>query len=134
MCKVDHVSFFQWSCWGIDSLRHRAAVAEILVLLSPEAKPTAVKIIEDSNDRARWELKDCIAVQKLLETSLHDEGAASRWRQHCADMFPYSTYFKGVKSSATIGPPSIQGFNHSGNGEVDSIASSLDKSNLLEQS
>jgi hypothetical protein len=34
-------------------LRHRAAVAEILVLLSPEAKPTAVKIIEDSNDRAR---------------------------------------------------------------------------------
>jgi hypothetical protein len=62
-------------------------VAEILVLLSPEAKPTAVKIIEDSNDRARggsggeaecrWELKDCIAVQKLLETSLHDEGAAS---------------------------------------------------------
>jgi HEAT repeat protein len=36
-----------------DSLRHRAAVAEILVLLSPEAKPTAVKIIEDSNDRAR---------------------------------------------------------------------------------
>jgi hypothetical protein len=25
----------------------------------------------------RWELKDCIAVQKLLETSLHDEGAAS---------------------------------------------------------
>ncbi|CAM6079648.1 unnamed protein product [Sphagnum tenellum] len=130
-----------------DSLRHRAAVAEILVLLSPEAKPTAVKIIEDSNDRARsgqnlliwsekgwWELKDCIAVQKLLETSLHDEGAASRWRQHCADRFPYSTYFKGVKSSATIGPPSIQGFSHSGNGEVDSIASSLDKSNLLEQS
>jgi hypothetical protein len=53
MCKVDHVSFFSWSCWGIDSLRHRAAVAEILVLLSPEAKPTAVKIIEDSNDRAR---------------------------------------------------------------------------------
>jgi hypothetical protein len=119
-------------------------VAEILVLLSPEAKPTAVKIIEDSNDRARggsggeaecrWELKDCIAVQKLLETSLHDEGAASRWRQCCADIFPYSTYFKGAKSSATIGPPSIQGFNHSGNGEVDSIASSLDKSKLLEQS
>ncbi len=56
------------------------------------------------------------------------------WRQRCADMFPYSTYFKGVKSSATIGPPTIQGFNHSGNGEVDSIASSLDKSKLLEQS
>jgi hypothetical protein len=35
---------------GIDSLRHRAAVAEIFVLLSPEAKPMAVKIIEESSN------------------------------------------------------------------------------------
>ncbi|CAK9230475.1 unnamed protein product, partial [Sphagnum troendelagicum] len=66
-----------------DSLRHRAAVAEILVLLSPEAKPMAVKIIEESSNygareaECQWELKDCIAVQKLLETSLDDGDAAS---------------------------------------------------------
>jgi hypothetical protein len=73
---------------GIDSLRHRAAVAEILVLLSPEAKPMAVKIIEESSNygarvgpgreaECQWELKDCIAVQKLLETTLDDGDAAS---------------------------------------------------------
>ncbi|KAH9560299.1 hypothetical protein CY35_06G098800 [Sphagnum magellanicum] len=125
-----------------DSLRHRAAVAEILVLLSPEAKPMAVKIIEESSNygarvgpgreaECQWELKDCIAVQKLLETTLDDGDAASRWRQQCANMFPYSTYFKGVKSSATRGLPSIQGSNHLGNGDVDS-RSSHDMSKELE--
>jgi hypothetical protein len=79
----------------------------------------------------QWELKDCIAVQKLLETTLDDGDAASRWRQQCANMFPYSTYFKGVKSSATRGLPSIQGSNHLGNGDVDS-RSSHDMSKELE--
>jgi hypothetical protein len=50
---------------GIDSLWHRAAVAEILVLLSPEAKPMAVKIIEESsNYGARY-------IQNILFSYVH---------------------------------------------------------------
>ncbi|KAL3676814.1 hypothetical protein R1sor_026762 [Riccia sorocarpa] len=98
-----------------DSLLHRAAAAEVLALLSPESKAEAVKIIEDSVDPSvaaggavaagvgEWLLKDCVAVHKVLLTSLEDENAASRWRVRMADLFPYSTYFVGPKSSAVVG-------------------------------
>jgi len=76
-------------------------------------------------------------VHKLLETTFHDTSAASRWRLVCAEIFPFSTYFKGVKSSAVPGSINskicskednldleknqnkiIAAFSHSGNGDI----------------
>lgn len=131
-----------------DSLVHRAAAAEMLFLLSPERKEEAIKLIEDSvnnigpRDRAfgrimEWKLKSCVSVHKLLETTFHDTSAASRWGLLCAEMFPFSTYFKGVKSSAVPGSvnnqacskednvdlarnqnKTIDAFTHSVNGDI----------------
>lgn len=96
-----------------DSLLHRAAAAEMLYLLAPEKKAEAINIIEDSVNNIlprygalgvrEWKLKDCISVDKLLDTMLKDVDAASRWRVWCAEYFPYSTYFKGQKSSSVSG-------------------------------
>lgn len=97
-----------------DSLVHRAAAAEMLFLLSPEKNAEAIMLIEasfngivprggDFGGIREWKLKSCVAVHKLLETTFHDTSAASRWRLHCAEMFPFSTYFQGVKSSAVPG-------------------------------
>lgn len=98
-----------------DSLVHRAAAAEMLFLLSPERKEEAIKLIEDSVNNIgprrdcafrrimEWKLKSCVSVHKLLETTFHDTSAASRWGLLCAEMFPLSTYFKGVKSSDVPG-------------------------------
>lgn len=92
-----------------DSLLHRAAAAEMLYFLEPKNKEEAINIIEDSVNNTlprygalvgEWKLKDCVAVHKLLEMTLKDVDAASRWRVRCAEYFPYSTYFKGQKSSA----------------------------------
>ncbi|BBN20005.1 N-alpha-acetyltransferase 15/16, NatA auxiliary subunit [Marchantia polymorpha subsp. ruderalis] len=101
-----------------ESLLHRAAAAEVLVLLSPDSKEEAVKVIEDSvnppvapggaigDGVGEWELDDCVAVHKILLTSVKDEDAASRWRVRMADLFPHSTYFMGPKSSAVLGAAS----------------------------
>lgn len=97
-----------------DSLVHRAAAAEMLFLLSPEKKAEAIMLIEDSvkdivprggafGGIREWKLKSCVAVHKLLETTFDDTSAASRWRLQCAEMFPFSTYFKGFMSSAVPG-------------------------------
>ncbi|KAK6795857.1 hypothetical protein RDI58_009312 [Solanum bulbocastanum] len=94
-----------------ESLMHRAAVAELLHVLEPNKKVEAVKLIEDSvNDLVSmdggqgtvrsWKLNDCITVHKLLETTLVDHDAASRWKVRCAEYFVYSTYFGGIQSSA----------------------------------
>jgi peptide alpha-N-acetyltransferase len=93
-----------------DSLVHRAAYAEMLYVLDPSKKTEAVKIIEDSTNKAaqtngavgpatEWKLKDCIAVHKLLDTVLADSEAASRWKSRCAEYFPCSTHFEGKLSS-----------------------------------
>ncbi|CAM6129165.1 unnamed protein product [Calypogeia fissa] len=96
-----------------DSLQHRAAAAEILFLLSPESKAEATKIIEESENPAvlsggaiakgvgSWQLKECLAVDKLLSQTFHDTEAAGRWRTRIAELFPYSTHFKGPKSAAS---------------------------------
>eukprot|EP00250_Pteridium_aquilinum_P018384 c24061_g1_i1 orf=1052-3736(-) len=72
-----------------DSLRHRAAAAEILYLLSPGQKAAAVEILESSICRpctsggpvaegvGEWELKDCSFVYETLVRSLNDPDAAS---------------------------------------------------------
>nr|GMC73322.1 N-alpha-acetyltransferase 15, NatA auxiliary subunit-like [Ipomoea batatas]GMC74948.1 N-alpha-acetyltransferase 15, NatA auxiliary subunit-like [Ipomoea batatas] len=97
-----------------DSLMHRAAAAELLHVLEPNKKADAVKLIEDfANDSAsingaqgssrKWKLKECITVHKCLDTALEDHEAALRWKERCADYFPYSAYFGGSRSSATIG-------------------------------
>ncbi|KAH9296041.1 hypothetical protein KI387_039629, partial [Taxus chinensis] len=112
-----------------DSLVHRAAAAEMLFLLSPEKKTEAILLIQNSvNNIAprvailggtrEWRLKSCIAVHKLLETTFHDPDAASRWSLRCADMFPFSTYFKGVKSSAVIGSVNSKICVSDGNGDM----------------
>lgn len=98
-----------------DSLRHRAASAEILYLLSPDKKAAALEILESSNCRpstsgglvsegvGEWELKDCAYVFETLATRLNDQDAASRWRSRCSELFPFSTFFQGAKSSASQG-------------------------------
>ncbi|KAG0593029.1 hypothetical protein M758_1G292200 [Ceratodon purpureus] len=112
-----------------DSLKDRAAAAEIHLLLCPDGKSEAIKIIEESSERdasgakdapCEWLLKDCVAVHQLLETSFKDTEAASKWSARCASLFPYSTYFKGAKSSATLGVANTKDVNHSDNGEVES--------------
>lgn len=94
-----------------DSLQHRAAAAEILFLLSPGSKAEAIKIIEESENGVvpsggaiakgvgSWQLKDCLAVDKLLAQTFSDSEAAGRWRTRIAEFFPYSTHFKGPKSA-----------------------------------
>ncbi|XP_018632751.1 N-terminal acetyltransferase A complex auxiliary subunit NAA15 isoform X2 [Nicotiana tomentosiformis] len=93
-----------------ESLMHRAAVAELMYVLEPNKKAEAVKLIEDSvndlvsldGDRgadSTWKLKDCISLHKLLETTFNDHDAALRWKARCAEYFPFSTYFEGIRSS-----------------------------------
>lgn len=77
--------------------------------------------------------QECLVIVECLVPDKFIFPPGVGWRQCCANMFPYSTYFKGVKSSATRGLPSIQGSNHLGNGDVDS-RSSHDRSKELEQS
>ncbi|XP_010254211.1 PREDICTED: N-alpha-acetyltransferase 16, NatA auxiliary subunit-like isoform X1 [Nelumbo nucifera] len=94
-----------------DSLMHRAAAAEMLFVLDPQKKAEAIKLIEDSTNSVmqangalgavkEWKLKDCISVHKFLGAVLVDPGAASRWKTRCAEYFPFSTYFEGIRSSA----------------------------------
>ncbi|KAG8379893.1 hypothetical protein BUALT_Bualt07G0136600 [Buddleja alternifolia] len=94
-----------------DSLRHRAAVAEMIFVMEPNKKGEAVKLIEESSNDPissngalgavrKWRLKDCVAIHKLLGTILDDHDAASRWKVRCAEYFPYATYFEGNHSSA----------------------------------
>ncbi|XP_057968135.1 N-terminal acetyltransferase A complex auxiliary subunit NAA15 [Malania oleifera] len=121
-----------------ESLVHRAAVAEMLYVLEPNKKAEAIKLIEDSTNNLvsingalgqvkQWKLKDCIAVHKLLGTVLVDSDSASRWKARCAEIFPYSTYFEGSRSSAVANSAHNQiswGANHSGSGQMaDSLAS-----------
>ncbi|KAL8465775.1 hypothetical protein ACS0TY_035031 [Phlomoides rotata] len=94
-----------------DSLRHRAAVAEMVFVLDPNKKKEATSLIEESSNDlgspnealgpiGKWKLKDCISVHKLLGTVLADHDAASRWKVKCAEYFPHSLYFEGSLSSA----------------------------------
>ncbi|EYU21564.1 hypothetical protein ABFS82_09G099700 [Erythranthe guttata] len=87
-----------------DSLRHRAAVAEMIFVTEPSRKKEAISLIEESSSDLLPQngapLKDCTAVHKLLGTVLDDQDAASRWKVRCAQYFPYSTYFEGSHSSA----------------------------------
>ncbi|CAA0837230.1 tetratricopeptide repeat (TPR)-containing protein [Striga hermonthica] len=86
-----------------ESLRHRAAAAELIFVMEPNKKNEAVSLIEDSSINlvpTKGRLKDCIAVHKLLGTNLSDNDSASRWKVRCAEYFPYSSYFEGSQSSA----------------------------------
>ncbi|KAF3450798.1 hypothetical protein FNV43_RR06887 [Rhamnella rubrinervis] len=125
-----------------DSLMHRAAVAEMLYVLQPDKKAEAVKLMEESTNNLvptngalgpvrEWKLKDCITVHKLLGTVLSDHNATLRWKDRCAEYFPYSTYFEGNHSSAMSNSTYNQisnntengSANHSGVQSVDSLAS-----------
>ncbi|KAI0487862.1 hypothetical protein KFK09_027685 [Dendrobium nobile] len=97
-----------------DSLMHRVAAAEMLYLLEPDKKLEAIQLIQDTtNDTAPpngalgpvglWRLEDCISVHKLLEQVFHNPEATRSWKARCAEYFPYSTYFEGLKSSAVVG-------------------------------
>ncbi|CAN8240552.1 unnamed protein product [Cochlearia groenlandica] len=94
-----------------DSLMHRAAYAEMLYVLDPSKKNEAIKIFDESTNKVvqtngllggqarKWKLKDCVAVDKLLDTVLIDSEASSRWKARCAEYFPCSTHFEGKQSS-----------------------------------
>uniref|UniRef100_A0A0D6R3U3 Uncharacterized protein n=1 Tax=Araucaria cunninghamii TaxID=56994 RepID=A0A0D6R3U3_ARACU len=112
-----------------DSLVHRVAAAEMLFLLSPERKVEAIEMIENSVNNIvprggalggtrEWKLKSCVAVHKLLETTFLDSPAASRWEMRCADIFPFSTYFKGIKSSAIPGSGNSKICGNEDNGDL----------------
>ncbi|KAJ8637710.1 hypothetical protein MRB53_011977 [Persea americana] len=114
-----------------DSLMHRAAAAEMMYVLEPEKKLEAIKLIEESINHTisingalgpvkQWKLKDCIAVHKLLVTVLVDPDAASRWRARCAEYFPFSTYFGGLRSSAISRSACQEILNAPENGGVNS--------------
>ena len=47
-----------------------------------------------------WKILDCIDVHKLLETIFGDQDVANSWKARCAEYFPYSTYFEGIKSAS----------------------------------
>ncbi|PWZ30840.1 N-terminal acetyltransferase A complex auxiliary subunit NAA15 [Zea mays] len=92
------------------SLMHRAAGAEMMYLLEPNKKMEAINLIEDSTNITSsghsllgpvktWQIQDCIDVHKLLETVFGDQNVANRWKARCAEYFPYSTYFEGIKSA-----------------------------------
>ncbi|GKB39589.1 putative transferase, partial [Tanacetum coccineum] len=94
-----------------DSLMHRAAVAEMIFCLEPNKKAEAINLIEESSNNPassngalgsvkEWKLKDCVAVHKLLVATLDDRDAALRWKNRCAEDFPYSTYFEGSLCSS----------------------------------
>ncbi|KAG6425966.1 hypothetical protein SASPL_110177 [Salvia splendens] len=110
-----------------DSLRHRAAAAEMIFVLEPHKKQDAIKLIEEpSGDLSSsngavvptrvWRLKDCISVHKLLGSILDDHDAASRWKARCAEYFPHSTYFEGRCSSAVSNSSYHQSHKPSENG------------------
>ncbi|GAQ88611.1 N-terminal acetyltransferase [Klebsormidium nitens] len=102
------------------SLLHRAAAAEVVVLLDCSRTAEAVGIVEEASARGAgkdealaegvktWELKDCIRVHRLLQQKLGDAKAAARWKERCSGYFPYSTYFQGPKSSGVVGLPVSQ--------------------------
>ncbi|KAL3840920.1 hypothetical protein ACJIZ3_025511 [Penstemon smallii] len=94
-----------------DSLRHRAAVAEMIFVMEPNKKKEAINLIEESpidlvssngalGQVQKWTLKDCIAVHKLFGVVFDDQDAASRWKVRCGEYFPYSTYFEGSHGSS----------------------------------
>ncbi|KAL1551466.1 N-alpha-acetyltransferase 16, NatA auxiliary subunit [Salvia divinorum] len=110
-----------------DSLRHRAAVAEMIFVLEPHKKQEAINLIEESSGDLSssngavgpnrvWRLKDCIAVHKLLGSILDDRDAATRWKARCAEYFPHSTYFEGRCSSAVSNSSNHQSHKPSENG------------------
>ncbi|KAL5729406.1 N-alpha-acetyltransferase 16 [Ranunculus cassubicifolius] len=103
-----------------DSLMHRAAVAEMMYVLEPAKKSIAVKLIEESAppSGASVQLKDCIAVHKLLGNVLDDPAAASRWKVRYAEYFPFSTYFEGIHSSAIT---RVHSENGSVNGKLEAF-------------
>ncbi|KAK4479628.1 hypothetical protein RD792_015154 [Penstemon davidsonii] len=114
-----------------DSLRHRAAVAEMIFVMEPTKKKEAINLIEESsNDLVspngalgplkKWMLKDCIAIHKLLRMVLDDQDAASRWKVRCSEYFPYSTYFEGRQSSAVPGSAYYQFYKVAENGSTKS--------------
>uniref|UniRef100_A0A7N0VK31 Uncharacterized protein n=2 Tax=Kalanchoe fedtschenkoi TaxID=63787 RepID=A0A7N0VK31_KALFE len=93
-----------------DSLMHRAAVAEMTVLLEPNKKSESINIIEESTNNLlssdaalvairQWKLKECISIHRLLDSVLLDKEAALRWKTRCSEYFPYSVYFEGKLSS-----------------------------------
>ncbi|KAG0498948.1 hypothetical protein HPP92_003639 [Vanilla planifolia] len=97
-----------------DSLMHRAAAAEMLYVLEPDKKHEALQLIlETENNIApvngslgpvrQWKIEECISVHKLLEEVFVSPESANSWKTHCAQYFPYSTYFEGLKSSLVTG-------------------------------
>ncbi|KAJ1688374.1 hypothetical protein LUZ63_019764 [Rhynchospora breviuscula] len=121
-----------------DSLMHRAAAAEMMYLLEPEKKPEAIKLIEDSKNNIasgnevlgrvkEWKLPDCFSVHKLLETDFDDPDAASRWKGRCAEYFPYSAYFGGLKSSTVAVGQGAQNASENGvlNGQLHTVVQEI---------
>ncbi|PKA46790.1 peptide alpha-N-acetyltransferase [Apostasia shenzhenica] len=113
-----------------DSLMHRVAAAEMLLLLEPDRRPEAIKLVLDTTNNniplnealgpvREWKLEDCISVHKLLKSVFNDSKAACSWKTRCAEYFPYSTYFDGCKSSFVSTEASNSDFNVPENGGLD---------------
>ncbi|KAK9049888.1 hypothetical protein SSX86_031143, partial [Deinandra increscens subsp. villosa] len=118
-----------------DSLMHRASAAEMIYCLEPNKKAEAVKLIEESPKNhvsssgplgsvKEWKLKDCVAVHKILAATFDDRDAALRWKNRCAEEFPYSTYFEGsLSSTMTANEASKQVHEKAENGVIEFASS-----------
>uniref|UniRef100_N1QQB2 NMDA receptor-regulated 1-like protein n=1 Tax=Aegilops tauschii TaxID=37682 RepID=N1QQB2_AEGTA len=115
----------------------RAAAAEMMYLLEPDKKLQAIKLIEDSTNNTasgngvlgpikEWGIQDCIDVHKLLDTVFADQDVANRWKVRCAEYFPCSTYFEGVKSAITAHIPGSTSESSPENGDVPSPQAKLE--------
>ncbi|DBA72018.1 TPA: hypothetical protein ACH3X2_010757 [Trebouxia sp. C0005] len=102
------------SSHGTTSLRHTAAAAEMLLLMQPQEKQRAVKLLMDTQtvseqpgSTGRASHEDAQAVHSLLQNTFRDEEAADQWFSRSQSVFCWSQYFAGSKRlHVTSGPES----------------------------
>ncbi|OEL18241.1 N-alpha-acetyltransferase 16, NatA auxiliary subunit [Dichanthelium oligosanthes] len=68
-------------------------ICNVLEAERPDIRDNVLGLVNE------WQIQDCIDVHKLLETVFGDQDVANRWKARCAEYFPYSTYFEGIKSA-----------------------------------
>lgn len=72
-----------------------------------------------------------IQKSRLHHSSEVNLNGIAGWTARCAELFPYSTYFKGAKSSASVSVANSRGSNHSDNGGIETVSDSVQEKNDL---
>jgi len=71
-----------------NSISHRAAAAEMMLLFFIEDKQRSLQLLTDLNG---YTLKDCVKIYTLLESI--DNGIAADYKAKCHNIFKYSIFF-----------------------------------------